>query len=256
MPKDEIVNSASFDETTTTPCSKDSDKDDRCDISGSHVGDGTEWEEIQCPICMERPHNAVLLNCSSRDKGCRPFICDTLHPHSNCLDQFRKLTAMSSSRESEIACPLCRGAVTGFDVVGPARIFMDSQKRGCSAEGCGFAGSYRELKRHAFVDHFFDGGESFSDESEVSDFDEDEEDEVVFGEASAYFFGSEYYGRNNATSVPLRSNDRRRGNGSTRLRENGSSYIMENGPIDSRTRSRDHGENVQYRSSSRYFIPG
>ncbi|EYU24663.1 hypothetical protein ABFS82_04G104500 [Erythranthe guttata] len=242
MPKDEIVNSASFDETTTTPCSKDLGKDDRCDISGSHVGDVTEWEEIQCPICMERPHNAVLLNCSSRDKGCRPFICDTLHPHSNCLDQFRKLSATSSSsRESEIACPLCRGAVTGFDVVGPARVFMDSQQRGCSAEGCGFAGSYRELKRHALVDHFFDGGESFSDESEVSDFDEDEEDEVVFGEASAYFFGSEYYGRNNAMSVPLRSNERR-GNGSTRLRENGS--------------SRDRGENVQYRSSSRYFIPG
>ncbi|XXG55976.1 hypothetical protein AAC387_Pa03g3518 [Persea americana] len=49
-----------------------------------------EWEEARCPVCMEHPHNAVLLLCSSHDKGCRPYMCDTSYRHSNCLDQFRK----------------------------------------------------------------------------------------------------------------------------------------------------------------------
>ncbi|KAL1554895.1 hypothetical protein AAHA92_15400 [Salvia divinorum] len=49
-----------------------------------------EWEEARCPVCMEHPHNAILLICSSHDKGCRPFMCDTSYRHSNCFDQFRK----------------------------------------------------------------------------------------------------------------------------------------------------------------------
>lgn len=50
-----------------------------------------EWDEASCAICMEHPHNAVLLLCSSHDKGCRSYICDTSYRHSNCLDRFRKL---------------------------------------------------------------------------------------------------------------------------------------------------------------------
>lgn len=49
-----------------------------------------EWEEARCPVCMEHPHNAILLLCSAHDKGCRPFMCDTSYRHSNCFDQFRK----------------------------------------------------------------------------------------------------------------------------------------------------------------------
>ncbi|KAF8388362.1 hypothetical protein HHK36_027028 [Tetracentron sinense] len=49
-----------------------------------------EWDEASCPICMEHPHNAVLLLCSSHDKGCRSYICDTSYRHSNCLDRFKK----------------------------------------------------------------------------------------------------------------------------------------------------------------------
>ncbi|KAJ4950646.1 hypothetical protein NE237_027478 [Protea cynaroides] len=52
--------------------------------------DVKEWEEARCPVCMEHPHNAVLLLCSSNDKGCRPYMCDTSYRHSNCLDQFCK----------------------------------------------------------------------------------------------------------------------------------------------------------------------
>ncbi|KAK3002612.1 hypothetical protein RJ639_022175 [Escallonia herrerae] len=50
-----------------------------------------EWEEASCPICMDHPHNAVLILCSSHGKGCRSYICDTSYRHSNCLDRFRKL---------------------------------------------------------------------------------------------------------------------------------------------------------------------
>ncbi|KAL0419669.1 UNVERIFIED_CONTAM: hypothetical protein Sradi_1380400 [Sesamum radiatum] len=50
-----------------------------------------EWDEASCPICMDHPHNAVLLICSSHGKGCRSYICDTSYRHSNCLDRFKKL---------------------------------------------------------------------------------------------------------------------------------------------------------------------
>eukprot|EP00250_Pteridium_aquilinum_P016341 c23057_g2_i1 orf=451-1503(-) len=49
-----------------------------------------DWEGVICPVCMETPHNAVLLQCSSYDKGCRPYMCDTSYRHSNCFDQYLK----------------------------------------------------------------------------------------------------------------------------------------------------------------------
>ncbi|OIT06894.1 PREDICTED: uncharacterized protein LOC109214794 [Nicotiana attenuata] len=57
-----------------------------------HV-DYKEWNEASCPICMEHPHNAVLLLCTSHNKGCRSYICDTSYRHSNCLDRFKNLKA-------------------------------------------------------------------------------------------------------------------------------------------------------------------
>ncbi|MQL73112.1 hypothetical protein Taro_005456 [Colocasia esculenta] len=55
-----------------------------------------EWDDISCPICMDHPHNAVLVLCSSHEKGCRPYICDTSYRHSNCLDRFKKLKLTSA----------------------------------------------------------------------------------------------------------------------------------------------------------------
>ncbi|PON70597.1 hypothetical protein PanWU01x14_079710 [Parasponia andersonii] len=46
---------------------------------------------------MEHPHNAVLLICSSHEKRCRPYMCDTSYRHSNRLDQFRKSFAAETS---------------------------------------------------------------------------------------------------------------------------------------------------------------
>lgn len=59
-----------------------------------------ELDEVSCPICMDHPHNAVLLQCSSHDKGCRSYICDTSHRHSNCLDRFKKLKDYSGSNNA------------------------------------------------------------------------------------------------------------------------------------------------------------
>ncbi|XP_044493910.1 uncharacterized protein LOC123217166 isoform X2 [Mangifera indica] len=206
-----------------------------------------ELDEASCPICMDHPHNAVLLLCSSHEKGCRSFICDTSYRHSNCLDRFKKLRESSqssvtlphsspinsynasntsdvnlalrthviesnenrnpnrsihshvgfseqpgennhqnlgrhleihgegnlnlemgnseslherteledvdvdSSLESSLnlTCPMCRGAIQGWEVVEEARKYLNLKKRSCSRESCSFVGSYQELRRHA-----------------------------------------------------------------------------------------------------------
>lgn len=91
---------------------------------------------------MEFPHNAVLLLCSSYNKGCRPYMCATGRRYSNCLDQYKKAyTKVTSTQNSEqlnlpvenvslnldagqpsekvdvpeLLCPLCRGQVKGVD---------------------------------------------------------------------------------------------------------------------------------------------
>lgn len=122
------------------------------------------WDEVRCSVCMEHPHNAVLLTCSSGDKGCEPFMCDTSYRHSNCLDQYKKAFSGSSLLEknvddqgqlklSKLSCLLCRGEVTGWTVVETARKYMNSKVRNCSTESCGFTGSYKELRKHARKDH-------------------------------------------------------------------------------------------------------
>eukprot|EP01018_Ginkgo_biloba_P031532 Gb_16969 [translate_table: standard] len=60
-----------------------------------------EWDDATCPICMEHPHNAVLLLCSSFDQGCRSYMCDTSYRHSNCLDQYRKPRANCRNNMSQ-----------------------------------------------------------------------------------------------------------------------------------------------------------
>lgn len=203
-----------------------------------------ELDEVSCPICMDHPHNAVLLHCSSYEKGCRSYICDTSYRHSNCLDRFKKMQANSkdssnissslvntnnsgnssdinlnmlpdlndgngnhqnemntvlsvgllqgsrqgdvqdpsrhfnssnegiletldsetlqdraeleelevdNSSESKLSltCPLCRGALLGWEVVEEARNYLNLKKRSCSRESCSFVGNYLELRRHA-----------------------------------------------------------------------------------------------------------
>ncbi|KAK4435678.1 hypothetical protein Salat_0731300 [Sesamum alatum] len=129
----------------------------------------TNWDDVICPICLDFPHNAVLLQCASYEKGCRSFVCDTDHLHSNCLDRFKqangmssgslppnsaeKLQSLGSGSDSKPQCPLCRGEVTGWVVVDKARVLLDEKKRCCEEERCPFTGTYMELQKHAQVEH-------------------------------------------------------------------------------------------------------
>lgn len=169
MPKDRGTRSASFERHSRAspyPCSSSTRRTDsphsREPPEHSLISTDTkEWEDVRCPVCMEHPHNAVLLLCSSHDKGCRPFMCDTSYRHSNCLDQYKK--AFSGSKTSEgnaedslqnkLSCPLCRGLVNSWMVLEPARWYMNTKNRSCSMESCAFSGTYAELRKHARKDH-------------------------------------------------------------------------------------------------------
>ncbi|KAJ7966062.1 Protein of unknown function (DUF1644) [Quillaja saponaria] len=130
----------------------------------------TNLEDVVCPICLDFPHNGVLLQCSSYDKGCRPFVCDTDHLHSNCLDRFKSARSLPSPSvsdvtplentepdlsdgKSKLSCPLCRGEVSGWVVVDKARMHLDEKKRCCAEEQCSFTGTYVELQKHAQLEH-------------------------------------------------------------------------------------------------------
>lgn len=134
----------------------------------------TNWEDVTCPICLDFPHNGVLLQCSSYDKGCRPFMCDTDHTHSNCLNRFKSAYRMStapkdpstshwssgeafqvipSSSSEQPTCPLCRGEVTGWIVMDEARMQLDMKRRCCEEKKCSYVGSFLELKEHALTKH-------------------------------------------------------------------------------------------------------
>ncbi|KAL8474635.1 hypothetical protein ACS0TY_031185 [Phlomoides rotata] len=135
-----------------------------------------DWEGATCSVCMECPHNAVLLLCSSHEKGCRPYMCGTSFRYSNCLDQYKKAytkTASSQSRpahdsfdtqvngpfsaqsveKTELACPLCRGQVKGWTVVEPAREHLNATKRNCMQDNCAFIGTYKEVRKHVKAEH-------------------------------------------------------------------------------------------------------
>ncbi|KAL3613844.1 hypothetical protein CASFOL_041918 [Castilleja foliolosa] len=129
----------------------------------------TNWDDVICPICLDSPHNAVLLQCSSFENGCRSFVCDTDHLHSNCLNRFKQangmlsgsklptitenLQSLDSASEGKPVCPLCRGEVNGWVVVDRARIYLNEKKRYCEEEKCRFSGTYVELQKHAEIEH-------------------------------------------------------------------------------------------------------
>ncbi|CAI9114026.1 OLC1v1014643C2 [Oldenlandia corymbosa var. corymbosa] len=136
-------------------------------------GKKDKWEEIKCFICLEQPHNAVLLICTRHQKGCHPYICNTSDRLSNCLNQFQNLFSQESSPSSSsdisqllddhndggddhhhnrpgvdlARCSLCGGDILGCVAVeADKRKLMDSTRRVCSAEWCPFVGDYDELR--------------------------------------------------------------------------------------------------------------
>ncbi|XP_042446283.1 uncharacterized protein LOC122031206 [Zingiber officinale] len=142
---------------------------------GSGISTNLTFDEnIMCPICLEIPHNAVLLNCSSYHKGCRPFMCNTDNSLSNCFDQYKRskgssaaamvastASVVSSSQNFQViplnfnglTCPFCRGDVTGFIVVDNVRAYFDMKKRCCQEKHCEYVGNYVELQQHARQEH-------------------------------------------------------------------------------------------------------
>lgn len=154
--------------------------EDLCPKDCVSAVDKKYWEDATCSVCMEYPHNAVLLLCSSHDKGCRPYMCGTSLRYSNCLDQYKKAyTKVISSNNAqpvsasinnsavvqdpsllgenhevtELACPLCRGQVKGWTVVEPAREYLNAKKRTCMQDSCTFVGNYKELRKHVRSEH-------------------------------------------------------------------------------------------------------
>lgn len=195
MPKRRRDHSSSFDqsEASSSACtSKDAKLHKLKKLLGSEE-DVIALEQARCPICMEHPHSAVLLRCSSYKNGCRPYMCNTGYCHSNCLNEFLEKFATPSepqdnlpsnmgpqdnlpsnmeaqedpvwSTEPELIrpcgslsqqrlqCPLCRGQVFGWVVRVPARQYLNSKQRSCSHETCDFVGSYAELRKHARLEH-------------------------------------------------------------------------------------------------------
>ncbi|KAL1814795.1 hypothetical protein ACET3Z_017369 [Daucus carota] len=173
--------------TTPYPVSNCKQDVSKCSIEKKY-SDGIlhkkDWEDATCSVCMEYPHNAVLLLCSSYDKGCRAYMCGTSCRYSNCLNQYKKAywkvstphqnqalhgaTADSSSLVSppvsswpmeecgevgELACPLCRGQVKGWTVLEAAREYLNGKKRTCMEDKCSYVGTYKELKKHVKLQH-------------------------------------------------------------------------------------------------------
>ncbi|GMI83183.1 hypothetical protein HRI_001987600 [Hibiscus trionum] len=132
-----------------------------------------DLEAAKCSVCLEFPHNAVLLLCSSYDKGCRPYMCATSRRFSNCLKQYKKAYTKVASVDSmdnsslisgvgqpiekmdvpKLLCPLCRGQVKGWTVVEPVRKYLNRKKRACMQDKCSFVGTYKELKKHVREKH-------------------------------------------------------------------------------------------------------
>ncbi|KMZ72433.1 hypothetical protein ZOSMA_164G00150 [Zostera marina] len=138
------------------------EKDGKSKRQSKSNGIKKDWEDATCSVCMEFPHNAVLLLCSSHDKGCRPYMCGTSHRYSNCLDQFKKAymkvekynaESDEKSETTELVCPLCRGEVKGWTVVEPARKYLNATRRSCMQDGCSFAGTYKDLRKHVKAEH-------------------------------------------------------------------------------------------------------
>ncbi|KAL1373023.1 hypothetical protein HN51_003047 [Arachis hypogaea] len=108
MPKERRDRSLSHDSTRTSPYPSSSSRVRRSAPKSTFESEENvkEWEDARCPVCMEHPHNAVLLICSSHEKGCRPYMCNTSYRHSNCLDQFCKSFAETSSAPPQVESQL------------------------------------------------------------------------------------------------------------------------------------------------------
>ncbi|KAF7806360.1 plant/MPE11-6 protein [Senna tora] len=113
MPKERRDSSLSHDSSRTSPYPSSSSRVRRSAPKNPLESEENikEWEDARCPVCMEHPHNAILLICSSHEKGCRPYMCNTSYRHSNCLDQFCK-----SFTETSPPTPTVEGQISNTNL--------------------------------------------------------------------------------------------------------------------------------------------
>ncbi|KAK4538981.1 hypothetical protein RGQ29_032086 [Quercus rubra] len=122
-----------------------------CPKKCSKALDKKDLEDVTCSVCMECPHNAVLLLCSSHDNGCRPYMCELAFSSPTAL--INSSWPIEKCEVTELACPLCRGQVKGWTVVEPAREYLNAKKRSCMQDNCSFLGNYKELRKHVRAEH-------------------------------------------------------------------------------------------------------
>ncbi|KAG7572307.1 hypothetical protein ISN44_As09g006750 [Arabidopsis suecica] len=152
MPKENRIMCESSNKVRVSPYPLRSSRTDKQKSSESPIE--TSWEDVRCVICMEPPHNAVLLTCSSSSSGCHPYMCDTSVRHSNCFKQFRKKNRTKRLSTKTLQCPLCRGEIfETTKVTSTARRFMNAKPRSCSVEDCKFSGTYAQLNTHLKTEH-------------------------------------------------------------------------------------------------------
>ncbi|XP_027124801.1 uncharacterized protein [Coffea arabica] len=205
MPKDrkKTEPSSSSHGVRFSPYTSNSKNRENCKKDGTEGCDEKgRWREERCTICMEHPHNAVLLICSSHERGCRPYMCRTSRRLSNCLDRFCKLNSVRPSKstgsdqqpnkfvrcggkgspdDDELLCPLCRGQIHGWIVTASARRFMNALARSCPLETCDFSGSYAQLVKHARLAHP-EARPSEADKQRLSDWNDAEDVENESGD--------------------------------------------------------------------------
>ncbi|RVX10920.1 hypothetical protein CK203_013299 [Vitis vinifera] len=178
MPKDRRDRSVSFDRYRASPfpCSSSRGKRSSPKKSSETEKEVKEWEDARCPVCMEHPHNAVLLlfpqvifrillnsttarrNAPS-DTQLSPMVTSEatdvdLHGERSEEGPFTMHTMSCENKtQPKLVCPLCRGQINGWTVVEPARHFMNAKSRSCACETCDFSGTYTDLRKHARLEH-------------------------------------------------------------------------------------------------------
>ncbi|KAI5008510.1 hypothetical protein ZWY2020_009558 [Hordeum vulgare] len=144
-----------------------------------------EWDDARCPICMDHPHNAVLVLCSSHDKGCRSYISNRMdsssHPSSSLpgdtsnqrsprllidVPEFREnlshehvIRSSATVSGQQEGTNYNQGPVTLEALMGqvkagrsskmPDSTWTRSQEAARGKHACAFSGTYGALRRHA-----------------------------------------------------------------------------------------------------------
>ncbi|CAL5444065.1 unnamed protein product [Camellia sinensis] len=172
MPKDKSAPHRFFDRSRTSPYARSPKTTEQYGPKSSLQsvgGDEKEWEEVRCPICMEHPHNAVLLLCSSHERDVA-LTCATPAsatrtvstssanhqplPHHQQILLNKFLFTLPPITE-ELRNNNKTSSQEGFMGDNSNQSFR-AHSVGAKLTGtCDFSGTYSELRKHARLEHPF-----------------------------------------------------------------------------------------------------